>query len=548
MAGSIDLVTVEGIIEGWCWNESRPNDRVTVIIAVDGKEAARTVAADFREDLKPAGIGDGCHAFRQVLPFGLLEGSRSHRVTIVDAATGIQVGEAYEYKAPLAVPFDDRLSALEARAALLEGRVKELPGTQISEVAAAELFAVVGAFFERLSRDIANGKPVKTERLLGDSIQALIRSHPQIIFPPSQYPTISIVVEATQPFGQLYACLEAVKRATRRVNARITVLDTGAFDDVALLPSVARGIRYVRTNNDLVSEWIEAERDENSPFLMFLNSQGVLDDNFIDSLMEWFDSHPRTGAIGGCDTNFDGTLVHGGLCLFDDSLEDCAKSGHSDNRVDMTTFHPVHALSYQAAVVRRTAFQAAGGLDPIFGDDLGSAVIDLCFRLREAHWTVGIEPRARVGLPARSSQTWVPGALSTKSPAGDLLHQRWLKPSTTQNLPLFAGLAAIIAQPGEFRDEIDAVRYLREADFLVAYISGQASVNARDVKILRDAGATIRSKMDESGATAPTLVFTAMKNEGAALRSEKTKKAKFVEGLADLKRLLRSNFTLSTAN
>ena len=176
-------------------------------------------------------------------------------------------------------------------------------------------------------------------------------------------------------------------------------------------------------------------------------------------------------------------------------------------------------------------------------------MVDVCFRLREAGWAVVSEPRAKVGLPVRSAQAWAPPALSTPSSIiGDLLCQRWLNSSIAQHSPLVAGVAAIVAQVGEFRDELEAVCYLREAGYVVAYVSGERPVEAGDAKILKNAGAIIRSKMGESGEAAPTLVFIASKNEVASALSGKTKKAKVVAGLADLKRLLRFNFMLSEVN
>jgi hypothetical protein len=543
--GNIDRVTPEGVVEGWCWNEDIPDDRVTAILAVDGVEVARVVANVYREDLKQAGIGDGHHAFRHVLPVSRLESHRTHLLTMMDVVTGVVISGPYEFRSPRMLAFDDRLHALEARAAFLEGRVDEIQGSGNSEPTATELFAIVGAFFERLSRDIAHGEAVKPERQLGDSIRSLTKTHPPITFPPKQNPSVSVVVEAAHPFGQIYACLAAIKRAMSRLDVRVTVLDTGAFEEVALLPSIVRGVRYIRTSNDLVSEWTEAERNENGPLLMFLSGQVVMDENFLDVMVEWFDSHPRTGAIGGCEVNSDGTLQHGGFCLFDERLEDCSVAGHSDNRVDMTISHPVHALSYQAAVIRRTAFEAAGGLDPVFGDDLGAAVIDLCFRLREAGWNVLCEPRAKVALPKRSAQGWTPSALSTPSLAGDMLFDRWFDVSTAQRSPLVAGVATIIAQAGEFPDELEAVRYLREAGYLVVYLGSDVAVNENDAERLKKAGAIVASNLRRIQDFAPALVFTSSECEVHEIILEKSKNARIVFGLLDLKRNVLSNLPLS---
>ncbi len=547
MRGHVDVVTPEGGVEGWCWNENSPDKRVSAIIAVNGREAARIVADLYRDDLEASGIGDGRCAFKCVLPIGLLEANRSHVVTIIDVLTGGVIGEPYEFRSQHNAAFDDRLAALERRSTVLEARLKELREGG-SDVAAAELFAVVGAFFARLSKDIAHGEPLTPERQLGDSIEALSKAYAPLSFRPNQNPTISVMVEAAQPFGMIYACLEAIKRAALKIDVRVTVVDTGAFDEVALLPGIVRGIRYIRTANDLVAEWMDADRDENSAFIVLLSGQTIIDENFLETLMESFAMNRQAGAVGGCELNSDGTLRHGGLCLFEDRLDDCGNTGHPNEWMDLTINYPVHALSSQAMAIRRTAWRAVRGFDRVFGDDLRAAAIDLCFRLRKAGWSVLSQPRAKVALPQQTSEAWVTPALSLSSRVGDVLSERWINASAARKFPLVFGVATFVGEGAKFQEELEAVSRLREAGFAVTYFAMAQTIAERSVTFLRNAGATIESEAAKSRMPDPVLIFSVSKDVTVPESLSRVKNAKFVAGLNELDRLLKSNFSLSTTS
>ena len=547
MLGNIDVVTPEGVVEGWCWDPDHPSEGVAIIIAVDGVEAGRVVANLYRQDLDQAGLGDGKCAFRHVLPFGLLDTGRSHSVTIIDAASGAVVGGAYQLHSQRVASFDDRLNTLESRAALLEGRIAELRFSQVSDVSAGELFGVVGAFFERLARSIENGEAVKPERQLTDGIRALRKTYLPIAFPVSASPALSIVVDAGHDLNKVHACLSALQRATADIAVDVTVLDNGAYEEIALLPSLVRGIRYIRTTSTLVSEWADVERDRVSPFLMVLNGQATVDESALDALLDWFAGHPHAGVVGSCVVDQDGTLLHSGFCRFDDRLEDCAQADHADRRVDLGICHPVHAVSSYAAVIRRRAFSAVGGFDSVFGNDMSAALVDLCFRLGEAGWSVVSEPRANFELPAGSDIPLTSPALIAPSPAGDVLSARWLQPSVGPAQALVAGVAAVVAHPGAFSDELEAVHHLRDANFKVVYITGPRKIGENGSRLVNNAGATMEMEIAKNKDLAPDLIFLAADDAKPGNLPEAARKARIVSGLDRLRRLLSSNVSFAEA-
>jgi SAM-dependent methyltransferase len=53
---------------GWVWNQTAPDERLTVSVVVNGNTVATALADTYRPDLERAGIGDGRHAFNIRLP------------------------------------------------------------------------------------------------------------------------------------------------------------------------------------------------------------------------------------------------------------------------------------------------------------------------------------------------------------------------------------------------------------------------------------------------------------------------------------------------
>lgn len=79
-----------GLAVGWAFNPAKPEQRLQVEILCDGEVVAFGIADRFREDLVPAGLGDGKHLFRLPLSYELLDGNM-HVLTAREAYTGTQL-------------------------------------------------------------------------------------------------------------------------------------------------------------------------------------------------------------------------------------------------------------------------------------------------------------------------------------------------------------------------------------------------------------------------------------------------------------------------
>ena len=76
------LDRIDGLyVVGWAWDPEKPEERLKVVVYVDGEPVAEGVADQYREDLERAGIGDGRHGFRIKLPEEFFDG-KEHEIKI----------------------------------------------------------------------------------------------------------------------------------------------------------------------------------------------------------------------------------------------------------------------------------------------------------------------------------------------------------------------------------------------------------------------------------------------------------------------------------
>lgn len=93
--GFYDIANCNGIM-AWAWDSSRPDASIDVDVYDGPKKIATMTAAEFRDDLKAAGKGNGKHGFRLVTPPSLKDG-KPHRLLMRFAGTSQELsGERRE--------------------------------------------------------------------------------------------------------------------------------------------------------------------------------------------------------------------------------------------------------------------------------------------------------------------------------------------------------------------------------------------------------------------------------------------------------------------
>ena len=192
--------------------------------------------------------------------------------------------------------------------------------------------------------------------------------------------------------------------------AEVVVVDNASGDRVAeALAREAPGARLVEesVNRGYGAACNRGARETDRPYLLFLNSDAVVGPGAVAALADALDRDAGLAAVGPRLRNPDGSLQKSirrlptpwrifcesaGLAFLSGGR--APLEGHTATRQDHTWAREVEALMGAALLVRRAAFEEAGGFDEAFF--LYAEETDLMARWRERGWRLFYEPGAEV--------------------------------------------------------------------------------------------------------------------------------------------------------
>ncbi len=208
---------------------------------------------------------------------------------------------------------------------------------------------------------------------------------------------------------------EETLRAARAVaetapDAEILVVDNASED--AIETQLAAEVPSARVLRESVNRGFGAAcnrggRETHLPYILFLNSDAYVRPGAVKALAAALDADPRAAAVGPRLSHPDGSpqrsirrlptpwrifCESSGLAFFSGGREPF--SGHAATRQDHARPAAVEALMGAALLVRRTAFEEAGGFDEDFF--LYAEETDLMARWRGRGWRIRYEPGAHV--------------------------------------------------------------------------------------------------------------------------------------------------------
>lgn len=217
----------------------------------------------------------------------------------------------------------------------------------------------------------------------------------------------AVIVHYRTPAETAAAAAAVVRTAPE---AEVVVVDNASGDRVAEeLARAAPGARLVaeRANRGYGAACNRGARETDRPYLLFLNSDAVVEPGAVDALAAALDADAALAAVGPRLQNPDGSLqesirrlptpwrifcesaglafLSGGRAPFE---------GHTATRQDHGRAREAEALMGAALLVRRAALEQVGGFDEAFF--LYAEETDLMERWHERGWRLFYEPAARV--------------------------------------------------------------------------------------------------------------------------------------------------------
>jgi GT2 family glycosyltransferase len=210
---------------------------------------------------------------------------------------------------------------------------------------------------------------------------------------------LSIIIVNYNSKMLIEVCLASINKATIPINSEVIVVDNASKDGSnEFLPSKFPSAKYIFNSENLGFSRAcnQGFKISSGKYILFLNPDSVLSENSLMDCINFFETHPATGAVGVRMVNTDGVFLKEskrgvptpaasfyklfGLAALFPRSKKFAKyyQGHLPENKN----NCVEVLSGAFMMIRRDAFEKVNGFDErffMYGED-----IDLSIRIAEA--------------------------------------------------------------------------------------------------------------------------------------------------------------------
>ena len=229
------------------------------------------------------------------------------------------------------------------------------------------------------------------------NIGEIYREHGRLKFEQVENPTVSIIIPVYNQIHYTYACLLSILEHTKDVSYEVIIADDVSTDATEHLSEYAEGLVICRnsTNQGFLRNCNNAARHARGKYVMFLNNDTQVRENWLSSLVQLIESDPSIGMVGSKLVYPDGRLQEAGGIIWSDG------SGWNYGRLDnpdkpeYNYVKDVDYISGAAILLSNELWNQIGGFDPRFAPAYCEDS-DLAFEVRKAGYRVVYQPKSKV--------------------------------------------------------------------------------------------------------------------------------------------------------
>jgi len=222
-------------------------------------------------------------------------------------------------------------------------------------------------------------------------------AHGPFAFSDDPLPLVSVIVPVYNEVNLSLQCLASLAQVTSRYSFEIIVIDDGSRDATREKLEKIPGIRYLRNGQNMgfIRSCNRAAADARGEFLVFLNNDTVIQDGWLDHLVDTFQIEPQTGLVGSKLIYPNGRLQEAGGRVWEDGSTRIVGRYDDPHKPEYNYLRPVDYCSGASLMIRAALFRELNGFDerfaPAYYEDT-----DLALRVRARGRKVMYQPFSQI--------------------------------------------------------------------------------------------------------------------------------------------------------
>lgn len=217
--------------------------------------------------------------------------------------------------------------------------------------------------------------------------------HGVLEFSIEEKPKVSIIIPVYNQIHYTYACLLSILKNTKNISYEVVVADDCSDDATKDLERYTKNVRIIHWEKNLgfLKSCNEAAKATKGQYLLFLNNDTEVCENWLRSLVDLIESNSQIGMVGSKLVYPDGKLQEAGGILWSDGSGWNYGRGDDPTKEEYNYVREVDYLSGASILLPKNLWEEIGGFDeryaPAYCEDS-----DLAFSVRKKGLQVVYQP------------------------------------------------------------------------------------------------------------------------------------------------------------